>query len=131
MFNLIRKCMKDFSVKITKRSLLHEMNNSMCHNFYFLVNGQIINEAAKRYRKFRFVVWFDCEEVAEFYDLDKIGKADVMEFLDERISCNVDMIHSYDNTTDFYGYCRESIEHWNEVCRANKYFIKNPNNIFA
>lgn len=131
MFNLKYERMRDFSVKITKRTLLHEMNNSMCHNFYFLVNGHIRNSDDTRYRKFRFVVWFELDDVAEFYDLYKVGKADVMNYLDECISCNVDTISSYDNVSCFYDFCRESIEHWNELVRANEYFRKSPHNLFV
>ena len=33
-------------IKITKRTKLLEINNDMCHNFYYLVNGRFYNEKA-------------------------------------------------------------------------------------
>ena len=48
----------DYDIKITKISKLLEVNNSMVHNFYYLVNGKIINENKTKYKKFRFVLFY-------------------------------------------------------------------------
>ena len=46
-------------IKITKRQKLLEINNDMCHNYYYLVHGRFYNDENTAYRKFKFVVWFD------------------------------------------------------------------------
>lgn len=49
--------MVDF--EITKIQKLKEVNNSMCHNYYYIVYGRIYNESKTKYKKFKFVEWFD------------------------------------------------------------------------
>ena len=60
-------------IKITKRTKLLEINNDMCHNFYYLVNGRFYNENKTAYRRFKFVIWFDIFDVDEYFNY-KLGR---------------------------------------------------------
>lgn len=105
----------DFHVKITKRVKLLEVCNDKCHNYYFLVYVRIYNADKTRYRKARFVVWFDNEDVGEYVDKDYYNNDDVMELLDELIADYLSYIKSYNDTADFYEFCRDSINRYNGV----------------
>lgn len=100
-------------VKITKRRLLKEVDNEKCHNWYWLIYGQIINDEGTRFRKFKFVEWFDVFDVQEYSEYGTSAKEDVMEYLDQCIFCRVDMIRGYNDCADFYEMCNRTIEKWN------------------
>lgn len=102
-------------IKITKRVKLHEVNNDMCHNFYFGVYGQIINDARTRFKRFHFVVWFDIFELFEFLgeEAKKYTKQDLINYVDELSVWYTDLIHSYDNCKEFYEECNRSIDNYN------------------
>lgn len=73
--------MVDF--EITKKQKLLEINNDMCHNYYYLIYGRIYNENKTRYKKFKYVEWFDIFDVQEFFeDKEYITKKDVEEYRD-------------------------------------------------
>ena len=61
-------------IKITKRTKLLEINNDMCHNFYYLVNGRFYNENKTAYRRFKFVIWFDIFDVDEYFNYIEYSK---------------------------------------------------------
>ena len=49
--------MKDFTIELTTKKKILEVNNSMCHNFYYLQHGRIYNADKTRLRRFKFVFW--------------------------------------------------------------------------
>lgn len=108
-------------IKITKRTLLWHQRNDMCCNWYWKVQGRIINTQETRYRKFTFVVQYDYDEIAEWFEpendicpaiTDKMHK----QFLDELIfSSFTDYIKSYDDCSLFYQLCKESIARYNNI----------------
>ena len=102
-------------IKITKRTLLKEVNNEMCHNWYWLIQGRIINDAGTRYRKFKFVEWFDVFDVQDYFEDGTYNKKRVLEYLNECIWSRVDLIRGYDNCEEFYLMCNETIENWNRL----------------
>ena len=53
-------------LKITKRVLLEEQNNDMCHNWFFLVYGKILNDEKTLSRKFKFVEWLDVFDIQDW-----------------------------------------------------------------
>ena len=108
-------------IKITKRTLLREVNNDMCHNWYWLVQGQIINDEGTRYRKFKFVEWFDCFEVQEWAEDGTHSKKNVRAYLDEVIGSRLDLIVDYDNCKCFYAECNLTIENYNKTFFGNRY----------
>jgi len=108
---------KDFHVGITKRTLYYEVNNDMCHNYYYLVHVRIYNADRTRYRKAKFIVWVDADDVCEHIDADSYTKRDIQNLVDEIVFANLDRIKSYDDTKDFYDYCNSSIERFNKIVR--------------
>lgn len=106
---------KDFYVDVTKRTLHHEQCNDMCHNYYWLVYVRIYNANRTRYRKAKFIVLVDAEDVCMHVDADTYTDADVRGLADELIGSVVDMINSYDDTCDFYDFCSQSINRFNAI----------------
>lgn len=112
---------KDFDIKITKRTLLWEPNNDMCHNYYYLVQGRIykkVENEYKRYRKFKFVVWFDIFELQEFADKEWVSKDDQLEFVTELAFSRTERIKSYNDVDEFYNDCNESIRDFNQTTKG-------------
>ena len=108
--------------KITKRTLLREVNNDMCHNWYWLVQGQIINDEGTRYRKFKFVEWFDVFDVQEWAEDGTHSKKNVREYLDECISARLALVNGYNDCRYFYEVCNQTIERYNNVfCSRRNY----------
>ena len=103
------------NIKVTKRTKLNEVNNDMCHNWYYLINGKIINDEGTRYRPFRFVVWFDVFDVMENAGKDSYNKKDIAEYLDTIIFSYTDMIRGYEpeQCRDFFEQCNQSIKNYN------------------
>ena len=105
----------DYEVKITKTSKLLEVNNDMVHNFYYLVHGRIINENRTKYKKFRFVLFYDVFDLQEYWENDKITKDMEKEYRDVLIFNMVSTIKSYDDTKDFYELCNDTIKDYNKI----------------
>ena len=110
----------DYEVKITKTSKLLEVNNDMVHNFYYLVNGRIINESKTKYKKFRFVLFYDVFDLQEYWEDDEnenvvITKDMEKQYRDDLILSMVDTINSYDDTKDFYELCNDTIKNYNRI----------------
>ena len=106
--------MLDF--RITKKEKLYEQNNDMAHNYYYLIHGRIYNTEDKtRYRRFRYVEWFDIFDVQEFYEKDYITKEDIKNYVDE---LSVSTIESYiSSLKEFYKFCNETIENYNNLAK--------------
>ena len=109
--------MVDF--KITKTQKIKEVNCDMCHNYYFLIHGRIYNEGKTRYRKFKYVVWFDIFDVQDFFEDKEIIKYDdVLEYLGNLEVPYLYNIKDYNDEKglkNFYEYCNETIENYNKV----------------
>lgn len=105
----------DFHAEVTKRTLWHEVNNDMCHNYYYLVYVRIYNADRTKYRKAKFIVWVDAEDVCEHVDSDTYTQKDVQELVDDIVCSELDTINSYDDTKDFYDFCNRSIERFNSI----------------
>lgn len=112
--------MVDF--KITKKQKILEVNNDKAHNFYFLIYGHIYNEDKTRYRKFKFVEWFDIFDLQEYFDKDYITDDDIKQYVNELVdTTNITQIKDYYDTEglkNFYDYCRETIDRYNRICCA-------------
>lgn len=109
--------MKDFTVELTTHKKLLEVNNNMCHNFYYVQYGRIYNVDKTRYRKFKFVVWFDIFDVQEYFEKEIVNKQDITECADEfawsSYEANSDLIKSYNDCKAFYDWCNETINDYN------------------
>lgn len=105
--------MNKMKIKITKKTKLLEVNNEMCHNYYYLIQGEMENDTI--YRRFKFVMWFDAFDVSEYFEKDTITQKDVNEYANVQAyfiveNQNVD----FDNPQEFYKYCNDTIEKWNK-----------------
>lgn len=105
-------------IKITKRKLLKEVNCDMCHNYYYLVYGKIINDEKTKCKRFHFIEWFDIFDVMEYHEKESVSKQDIGYFLDAMIFSRCDNIHSFDNCKDFFADCNKTIDHYNQLIAA-------------
>lgn len=96
-------------IKKTKRSLLHEICNEKCHNWYYYIRGRIYDEQKTRYRKFAFIVFLD---VLEELDGDTYTKADIKDYLNEVID-GMPYPDDFDNCQNFFNICNETIDNYN------------------
>lgn len=116
-------------IKITKRKKLLEINNDMCHNFYYFINGRFYNDDKTAYRKFKFVVWFDIFDVDEYFNYDDendtwnenlVTQNMIDEYLEECIWGYVSMVTDYNNESqlrNFYDMCDDSICNYNRIAK--------------
>lgn len=108
--------------EITKKQKLLEVNNDMCHNYYYLIYGKIYNENKTRYRKFKFVEWFDIFDMQEYYEKDFITNTEIKTYVNnliDSIGCSyIDDIKNYNDEKglkEFYNYCNETIKNYNNI----------------
>ena len=108
--------------EITKVNKLYEQNNDMCHNFYFIIYGRIYNEGKTRMRKFKYVECFDAFDVMEFFETDYYNDKLVKEYLGNIENSYLYNIKDYNDEKglkEFYNYCNETINNYNNIIRAN------------
>ena len=108
----------DFTVEITKSQKLLEVNNSMCHNFYFLYYGRIYNKDKTRMRKFKFVEWADINDICDYLDKEYVTDKDIRCVMSEYAWNTCDdkaarLINSFDDCQEFYDWCNETIKKYN------------------
>lgn len=110
--------MVDF--KITKKQKILEVNNDKAHNFYYLVYGRIYNKEKTRYRKFKFVEWFDIFDLQEYFEKEYITEDDIKQYVNELIdTTNITNIKDYNDKEglkNFYDFCNDTIRRYNNVC---------------
>ena len=113
--------MKDFTVELTTKKKILEVNNSMCHNFYYLQHGRIYNADKTSFRRFKFVEWFDIFDVMEYFEKDSVTKQEISEFANEVTWSMCEMfknsIKSFDDCKAFYDLCNKTINDYNGVRR--------------
>ena len=109
--------MKDFTIELTTHKKIKEVNGAMCHNFYYVQHGRIYNADHTRFRRFKFVVWFDIFDVYEYFEKDAVTTREIAEFASEIAwSCcegNSYLIKSYDDYRAFYDWCNKTINNYN------------------
>ena len=107
---------KEGDHRITKIRKIREVNNDMCHNFYYEVRFRVY-ESEKQYWKGNFVIWFDIEDVAEYFDKEKISQKDIREYAEEIawnfLSFAPTVGVNGDRMKPFYEECRKSIDDYN------------------
>lgn len=108
--------MVDF--EYTKVNKILEVNNDMCHNYYFIYYGRIYNADHTRYRKFKYVEWFDIFDIQEYFEKDRITKEDIKEYANNIENSYLLNIKDYNDTEhlkEFYNYCNETIKDYNRI----------------
>lgn len=104
--------------EITKIQKIQEVNNSMCHNFYYLYYGRIYNEKHTKYKKFKYVLWFDVFDVMEYFEKDTFSDKDVKTYASELENNYIYNIKNYEDTEglkEFYNYCNKTIQDYNNT----------------
>lgn len=110
--------MVDF--EITKKQKILEINNDMCHNYYFLIYGRIYNENKTKYKKFKYVEWFDVFDVMEFFETDYYNDKLVKEYLgnlENNYLLNIKDYNDIKNLKEFYNYCNKTIDNYNKIVK--------------
>lgn len=103
-------------IKITKKTKLLEVNNSMVHNYYYLINGKIYKDDSTKYKKFKFVLFFDIFDLQEYYEgYEEITEEMKKEYIEEMVFCCTGMISDYNKLDDFYEFCNSTIENYNRI----------------
>jgi hypothetical protein len=112
---------KMVNYEYTKINKIHEVNNDKVHNFYYIYYGKIYNEDKTRYRKFRYVEWFDIFDVQEFYDKDYITKEEIREYAynlaDHYYLTSINDYNDKKHLKEFYEYCNDTIRNYNSIIR--------------
>ena len=103
-------------IKITKKEKLQEINNSMVHNFYYLIHGRIYNDDKTKYKKFKFVLFFDVFDVQEYFEQDYYTPDNIKDYIDALIDGYISLIPNYENTTGFFITCNDTITRYNKIC---------------
>ena len=102
-------------VVITKKTKIHEVNNSMCHNYYYLINGKLIKD--NTFKRFKFIMWFDIFDLMEYFEKDSISQNDIKQYANELANSIIENQNiDFDNPEAFYDYCNKTIDEWNESC---------------
>ena len=104
-------------IKITRRQLIHEVhNNTVGDQYYYVVHGKILNDERSLRRRFKFVVWFDGDDLWDFFGEDYTSDR-ILEYVDSVIDSYTCLIVDFDNCYTFYKACDESIEKYNEMIK--------------
>ena len=88
----------------------------MCHNFYYLIHGRIINDEKTRYKKFKFVLFFDAFDIQEYFEQEYYTKDNIKDYINALIDGYIGIIQDYNNTRDFFITCNQTIERYNKIC---------------
>lgn len=106
----------NFEVNITKRKKLLEINNDMVYNIYYLIQGRIYNKNKTKYKKFKFVLFYDIWDLLEYYEeYDKITKDMEKDFINDLIYGYTQYINSYEDVNYFYELCDDTIKNYNKI----------------
>lgn len=116
-------------IKITKKELLNHWNNSCSTGWEYLIHGRIYNDDKTRFSRFKFVLWIDGMDYAEYLDngdgTEIEGTEETFkEYLNECIYGYTGLITEFSDkgTKDFYELCKESIERYNRNLRRDNCF---------
>lgn len=102
----------------TKIQKINEVNNDMAHNYYYIYYGRIYNQEHTRYRKFKYIYWFDIFDVQEFFEKDVITKQDIREYalnIENNYLYNIKDYNDKESLKEFYKNCNETIREYNKI----------------
>jgi hypothetical protein len=113
---------KMIDFEITKKQKILEINNNMTHNYYFLIHGRLYNEDKTKYKKFKYIEWFDVFDLQEYFEKDYITKENIKIYVNNLIDnmgvSYIQDIKNYNDTKnikEFYKYCNETIINFNNI----------------
>lgn len=102
----------------TKIQKINEVNNDMVHNYYYIYYGRIYNQEHTKYKKFKYIYWFDIFDVQEFFEKDVITKQDVREYalnIENNYLYNIKDYNDKESLKKFYENCNETIREYNKI----------------
>lgn len=105
------------NVEYTKIQKINEVNNDMVHNYYYIYYGRIYNQKHTKYRKFKYIQWFDIFDVQEFFEKDVITKQDIREYalnIENNYLYNIKDYEDKESLKKFYENCNETIRKYNK-----------------
>lgn len=105
-------------IKITKKQCIYKEYNDMVANEYWLVAGKIYNDDKTFSKRFRLVIWYDLQDVQEYFDKDYATEKDKKLYLDELIYSYTDTINDYKDTKEFYDLCNNTINNYNKLIQS-------------
>ncbi len=106
------------NIEYTKINKILEVNNDMVHNYYYIYYGRIYNKEHTRYRKFKYVEWFDIFDLQEYYEKELITKEDIRNYAETIENSYLLSIKDYndkEHLKEFYNYCNETIKNYNKI----------------
>lgn len=105
-------------IEFTKINKIYEVNNDMAHNYYYIYYGKIYNKEHTRYRKFKYIDWFDIFDVQEYFEKENITKEDIREYalnLENGFLMSIKDYNDMKGLKEFYNFCKDSIKNYNAV----------------
>lgn len=105
-------------IEFTKINKIYEVNNDMAHNYYYIYYGRIYNKEHTRYRKFKYIDWFDIFDVQEYFEKENITKEDIREYalnLENSYLMTIKDYNDMKGLKEFYSFCKDSIKNYNTV----------------
>ena len=111
--------MKDFTIEFTKLEKILEVNNDMCHNYYYMQYGRIYNADKTQFRRFKFVEWADINDICDYYEKDFVTNEEIKRCMGEYAWATCEsqadyLIKSFDDCQAFYDWCNETIDDFNK-----------------
>ena len=107
--------------KVTKASQIFEVNNDMCHNYYWLFYVKFTDGTHKVNMKF--VLWDSLEDICEyFYDEDDeeefagVTKGQIREYMLERAYTTIDSYIGYDVENKTLNDCIDKLKAFRTFC---------------
>lgn len=104
--------------EITKKQKILEVNNEMCHNYYYLIHGRLYNENKTKYKKFKYILFFDIWDLLEYYEKDFVTQEEIKDYIEAIENPYLTSISNYNdikNIENFYKFCNETIENYNNL----------------
>lgn len=104
--------------EITKKQKILEVNNEMCHNYYYLIYGRLYNENKTKYKKFKYILFFDIWDLLEYYEKDFVTQEEIKNYIEAIENPYLTSIRNYDdvkNIENFYKFCNETIDNYNNL----------------
>lgn len=90
--------------EINRKELLKEEESY----WVYLIHGKIYNEDNSKFRNFRFVVWLDINNME--ISINELFNNKLNNYINRILS----LIINYNEVDNFYNYCNNSINKWNE-----------------
>ena len=90
--------------EINRKELLRQDG----YNWIYLIHGKIYNESGQKFRTFRFVIWIDISDIEK--NINELFNNKLNSYINKALS----LIINYDEVDNFYNYCNNSINKWNE-----------------